>query len=186
MLHRIGLVALLIAILSPAGAGAEPPLAQYATGQLQNLAVHDTPRPPSDATFQDGNGTEIGFDAFRGKVVLVNLWATWCAPCRHEMPSISRLQTARGGDDFLVAAISVDRGGAEKSLAFLQEVDADNLPLYVDPTTRIGRALGAYGLPITILLNRQGEEVARLVGPAEWDSPEALALIDALIADGAS
>ncbi len=186
MLHRIGLVALLMAILSPAGAGAEPPLAQYATGQLQNLAVHDTPKPLSDATFRDGSGAEVGFGAFRGRVVLVNLWATWCAPCRHEVPSISRLHAARGGDDFLVAAISVDRGGAEKSLAFLKEVDADNLPLFVDPTTRIGRALGAYGLPITILLDREGQEVARLVGPAEWDSPEALALIDALIAEGRS
>jgi thiol-disulfide isomerase/thioredoxin len=186
MLHRIGLLALLLAILSPAGAGAEPPLAQYATGQLQNLAVHEAPKPLADARFRDGEGNETGFDAFRGKVVLVNLWATWCAPCRHEMPSISRLQAARGGDDFQVAAISVDRGGAETSLAFLQEVGADNLPLYIDPTTRIGRALGAYGLPVTILLDRQGQEVARLVGPAEWDSPEALALIDALIAEQGS
>jgi len=182
MLHRIGLFALLMAILNPASAGAEPPLAQYATGQLQNLVVHEAPKPLADARFQDGAGAETRFDAFRGKVVLVNLWATWCAPCRHEMPSISRLQTARGGSDFVVAAISVDRGGAEKSLAFLKEVEADNLPLFIDPTTKIGRALGAYGLPITILLNRKGNEVARLVGPAEWDSAEALALVDALIA----
>ncbi|MDF1719480.1 MAG: TlpA disulfide reductase family protein [Minwuia sp.] len=146
--------------------------------------MHEQPKPVPEARFKDGDGKDMDLTAFRGKVVLVNLWATWCAPCRHEMPSISRLQAARGGPDFIVAAISVDRGGADKSSAFLKEVEADNLPLFIDQTTRIGRTLGAYGLPITILLNRQGDEVARLVGPAEWDSPEAMALIDALIAAG--
>lgn len=184
MLPRIGLCALFMAILSPVAAEAEPPLAQYAVGQVQNLAVHEQPKAVPEARFKDGEGNDMDLSAFRGKVVLVNLWATWCAPCRHEMPYISRLQAARGGPDFLVAAISVDRGGVDKSRAFLEEVAADNLPLFIDRTTRIGKTLGAYGLPITILLNRKGEEVARLVGPAEWDSPEAFALVDALIAEG--
>ncbi|MEC9347098.1 MAG: TlpA disulfide reductase family protein [Pseudomonadota bacterium] len=183
---RFLMVALVTAMLSVPAAGAEPPLSTLATGALKNVAVDAAPKPVADASFRNAAGDEMDFSAFRGRVVLVNIWATWCAPCRHEMPSLARLQAARGGKDFEVVAVSVDRGGVEKAQGFLDEVGATALTLYIDQTTRIGRALGAFGLPLTLVLDREGREVARLVGPAEWDSPEALAFIDAVIAGAGS
>lgn len=183
---RLLMTVLFTAMLSAQAAHAEPPLASLATGQIKNLAVSDSPRTVDASSFRDGTGREIELSAFRGRVILVNLWATWCGPCRHEMPSLDRLQAARGGKDFEVVAISVDRGGPTVAQGFLDEVGATSLALYIDQTTRIGRSMGAFGLPLTIILDRQGREIARLVGPAEWDSPEALAFIDAAIAAPAS
>ena len=169
-------------ILSLQAASAEPPLSELATGHMQNFAAHEAPKPVADVRFQNADGEEIGFDAFRGKVVLVNLWATWCAPCRHEMPSIDRLAGELQGEDFHVAAISVDRGRPEKAKAFFEEIGIGNLDFYIDPSARLGAALKAFGLPLTLLLDAEGREIGRLVGPAEWDSPEAVALMKAAIA----
>lgn len=163
-------------------AAAEPPLAKFAVGEMSNVSVHDAPVPLPGHSFQGAQGQELSLESFQGKVVLVNLWATWCAPCRKEMPALDRLQATRGGEDFQVVAISVDRAGPEKAQGFLDEVGAKHLELYIDPTTRLSRDLGAYGLPVTLLLNRDSQEIARLVGPAEWDGAEAKALIDAAIA----
>lgn len=153
-----------------------------ATGTLAAFLVHPEPKPLADIAFQDGSGKPLKLSDWKGRVVLINLWATWCAPCRKEMPDLAKLQTELGSDQFEVVAISVDRKGAEASSAFLQETGADILKLYVEPSTRIVGELQSAGLPATILVDRQGREIGRLLGPAHWAAPEAFALIRAALA----
>ena len=153
-----------------------------ATGTLAAFLVHPQPKPLPDIAFQDGAGKPLKLSDWKGRVVLINLWATWCAPCRKEMPDLAALQKELGSDQFEVVAISVDRKGAEASSAFLKETGADNLKLYVEPTTRIVGDLQSAGLPATILVDRQGREIGRLLGPAHWAAPEAVALVRAALA----
>jgi thiol-disulfide isomerase/thioredoxin len=174
------LLLLACALLWPAPARAAADLKPLLVGQMAKFTLADGVRPAPTASFRDGSGTEIDLGKFRGQVVLVNLWATWCIPCREEMPALDRLQAAKGGPDFQVVAISQDRAGPAKAQAFLAEIGVQALPFYIDATMRSGRAFGAYGLPLTILYDRQGQEVGRLFGIAEWDGPEAVALISAV------
>ena len=141
------------------------------------------PKPAPELTFLDAQGSELSLADFRGKVVILNLWATWCAPCRREMPSLDRLQAAHGEDGLLVLPLSLDRGEIDKVEAFYEEVGLPNLGIYHDPKAAAGRAFGAYGLPTTIVIDREGREIGRLLGPAEWDSDEALALVQAVLAE---
>ncbi len=129
--------------------------------------------------FTDGTGKTISMDQWRGKVVLLNLWATWCAPCRREMPDLDKLQGALGSKDFEVVAISVDRKGLKASKRFLDQIKIKNLALYNDASARISRQLKVLGMPTTLLLDREGKEIGRLVGPAEWNSEDARRLIKA-------
>lgn len=154
-----------------------------ATGSLAAFLVKPDRLALPDTAFQDGAGKLVKLSDWKGRVVLVNLWATWCAPCRKEMPDLARLQKELGSDQFEVVAISVDRKGAEASAAFLKETGADNLKLYVEPSTRIVTDFQSPGLPATILIDRQGREIGRLLGPALWASPEAIALIKAALAE---
>jgi thiol-disulfide isomerase/thioredoxin len=131
--------------------------------------------------FQDAEGRERSLADWRGKVVLLNLWATWCLPCRKEMPSLDRLQKELGSGKFEVVAISVDRKGLDASKKFLAEAQVERLALYVDPTARLNSDLRAVGLPATLLIDREGREIGRLLGPAEWDSDDALRLIRTMI-----
>lgn len=152
-----------------------------AAGKFANFTFFDEPRPVPAVRFTDGEGRDLSLDRFRGKVVLLNLWATWCAPCRREMPALDRLQARLGGDDFEVLALAVDRGGAAKVKAFLDELGIERLGLYVDSTTRALRGLGAYGLPTTLLIDRAGREVMRVIGATEWDGAEIVELVRHLI-----
>lgn len=158
---------------------------ELATGALAAFLVRPERKPVADIAFQDGEGKPLKISDWKGRVVLINLWATWCAPCRKEMPDLAELQKELGSEDFEVVAISVDRKGVEASAAFLKETGADNLKLYIEPTTAIVNDLQAIGLPATVLLDRQGNEIGRLLGPADWASPEAVALIKAALAEGA-
>ena len=153
-----------------------------ATGSLAAFLVHPEPKPLPDIAFADGEGKPLKLSDFKGRVILINLWATWCAPCRKEMPDLARLQQELGSDQFEVVAISVDRKGAEASSAFLKETGADALKLYVEPTTKVVSELQSAGLPATILVDREGREMGRLLGPALWASPEAFALVKAALA----
>ncbi|HRD76684.1 MAG TPA: TlpA disulfide reductase family protein [Hyphomicrobiaceae bacterium] len=130
-------------------------------------------------TFQDAAGKERTLADWKGKVVLLNLWATWCAPCRKEMPGLDRLQKALGSDKFEVVALAVDRAGPEKAKKFLEDTKVEKLALFIDATARSGAALRAVGMPTTILIDASGREIGRLVGPTEWDSEDALRLIKA-------
>lgn len=168
------------AVESPALEGVSRSLA---TGTLAAFLVKPERVALPDVAFQDGDGKPVKLSDWKGRVVLVNLWATWCAPCRKEMPDLASLQKELGSDQFEVVAISVDRKGAEASAAFLEETGADNLRLYVEPSTRIVTDFQSPGLPATILIDRQGREIGRLLGPAHWASPEAIALIKAALAE---
>ncbi len=152
-----------------------------ATGAMTAFVVKPERKPAPAVSFMPETGEALTLAAWKGRVVLVNLWATWCAPCRKEMPALAALESEMGGPDFEVVAISVDRKGAEVSGRFLKEVGATALRLYVDPSTEALGLFQAVGLPASILIDRQGREIGRLLGPAEWNSPEAKALIKAAI-----
>ena len=147
------------------------------TGQVANFTLNREAKPTASAAFADADGGAASLADFRGKVVLVNVWATWCAPCVREMPTLDRLEAALGGEDFAVVAIAVDRQGLPAVARFYDTYGIADLPPFVDPSYAVPRALGVVGLPTTLLLDRAGREIGRLVGGAEWDSPEAIALI---------
>lgn len=154
------------------------------TGQMKNFVLKtDLPTLP-EVPFRNGEDKEVKLSDWKGRVVMLNLWATWCAPCRHEMPSLNRLQEQFGSDQFEVVALSVDRKGLAASAKFLEETKASSLGLYVDKSTDALQTLGVIGLPATLLIDRQGREIGRLLGPAEWDSDEAKALIKAALGAG--
>lgn len=162
----IALVGVLLTF-SPAAA-AEPP---------QNFAVQDAPVPVPEIDFENAGGQPKTLADFRGKVVLLNVWATWCAPCRKEMPTLDRLQAKLGGPDFEVVALSMDRGGLDKVKKFFAEIGIEHLALNIDTSGKAMFTLGALGLPMTLLIDRDGKEIGRLIGPAEWDSPDMVAFI---------
>jgi thiol-disulfide isomerase/thioredoxin len=157
----------------PSGPGSNP----LSKGEMAAFVFRKAPAPLPPIKFQDAEGNERTLADWKGKVVLLNLWATWCLPCRKEMPSLDRLQQELGSDSFEVLALSVDRKGLEASRKFLDETKVKKLGLYVDATARANTDLRAIGLPATILIDAQGREVGRLLGPAEWDSEDAKHLI---------
>jgi thiol-disulfide isomerase/thioredoxin len=155
---------------------------QDGKGGMSKIVYAGAPKTLPEITFQDNTGAARSLSEWKGKVVLVNLWATWCAPCKLEMPSLDRLQARLGGAEFTVLPISLDRQGMEPPRKFLTANNLGNLPLLVDATTSIAGKLEAIGLPASIILDREGREIARLLGPAEWDSPAAQEVIRAAIA----
>lgn len=144
---------------------------------LPAFVYKSAPEPLADINFVDGADTPKTLKDFRGKTILLNLWATWCAPCREEMPSLDRLQQELGSNAFEVVALAVDRTGLEAARKFLDGIHVKSLALYADPTTRSGSALRVIGMPTTILIDPEGREIGRLPGPAEWDSEDAKRLI---------
>ncbi len=126
----------------------------------------------ADVKFEDGKGEKRRLADFRGKVVLLNIWATWCGPCRKEMPTLDRLQSQLGSKNFEVVALSIDRGGQAAVKSFYDEINIKALAIYVDATTEAQAQLGIVGVPTTLLIDPEGREVARYTGPAEWDRPE--------------
>jgi thiol-disulfide isomerase/thioredoxin len=145
------------------------------------LSVFHQPRPVPEIRFQDDQGHDLTLANFRGRVVLLNLWATWCVPCRKEMPTLDRLQSRLGGKDFHVIALSINRRGIEAVKDFYQEVGVEKLAIYLDPSGKGSRELAIPGVPTTLLINREGGEVARKLGEAEWDSPELVSLVEKTI-----
>jgi len=153
---------------------AAPPLA----GSMKKFSPTGGAGPAPHSVLLGPHGQRASIDEFKGRIVLVNFWATWCAPCIREMPSLVRLQTARGGKDFTVIALSQDFTGWKAVAPFLARHDLSALPVYVDEKTAIARELGIQGLPTSVLLDREGRELGRLPGDADWDTPEALAVVD--------
>lgn len=159
-----------------------------AVGEVAGLMVPASPTPVPDLTFAGEDGSEKRLSDWRGRVVLLNLWATWCAPCRYEMPALDNLQRMVGGEDFEVVAVSIDMGDSDKPREFLNEIGVDSLAFYADPSTGVFRELKAvgraFGMPTTLLIDRDGCELGHLAGPAEWDSEDALALVRAALDGG--
>jgi thiol-disulfide isomerase/thioredoxin len=179
-----GLAALILGVAVAAcnPSTTENGLQRFATGELAKLEVLAEPPAQPDLMFLDAERERVTLAGFHGKVVVLNLWATWCAPCIEELPSLDRLQAARGSDRFEVVAITFDRSMTDAQ-AFYDENGIDALALYQDSSTALSARLGVSGIPITVIYDPEGRELARLGGGAEWDGPEALALVDAVIAE---
>jgi thiol-disulfide isomerase/thioredoxin len=151
-------------------------------GDMKKLVFHETPKATSTAEFAlaDGAGTGTLAD-YNGKYVLLNFWATWCAPCRKEMPMLSELQSEFGGDDFEVVTLATGRNSPIGIQKFFDEIGVDNLPRHMDPKQAVARDMAVLGLPITVILNPEGAEIARLRGDADWSSESAKSIVRALL-----
>ncbi len=145
---------------------------------MPGFFLYGQPRDIEDVSFVDGEGKTRSLGEWRGRVVLLNIWATWCPPCRAEMPTLNNLQKTLGSKDFEVVALSVDKGGPDVPRAFLKKTGATALRVYNDRTISVRSKLGLRGYPTTVLIGRDGRELGRLAGPAEWDSPGARTLIE--------
>lgn len=155
----------------------------FAKGEVASFGVAKSPITISDLAFKDGEGTAMTIADFKGQTVLLNLWATWCAPCRHEMPALDRLQAKLGSEKFKVVAVNIDTGNPQKPIKFLKDIKAESLSYYADNTMGVFNTLKsrgrAFGMPTTMLVGPNGCEIGTMAGPAEWDSEDAIALIKA-------
>jgi thiol-disulfide isomerase/thioredoxin len=151
-------------------------------GDMKKLAIHSVPKATSTAAFNlaDDAGRAT-LEDYRGKYLLVNFWATWCAPCRKEMPHLSELQKELGGDDFEVLTIATGRNSPAGIIKFFKDAGITNLPRHMDPKQALASQMGVFGLPITVLIDPEGREIARLRGDADWASDSAKGIIKALI-----
>ncbi|WP_313352709.1 TlpA disulfide reductase family protein [Paracoccus sp. (in: a-proteobacteria)] len=170
------------ALLIGANAGFNPAF----PGEIDWQAAHDgglaklaqtEPTPVPATTFTDPDGGTHSLADWKGKVVLLNFWATWCAPCREEMPSLDALQAEMGGEDFEVLAIAAGHNPPPAVKKFLDEEGITHLPVRLDPRQQLAREMGVMGMPVTILIDRDGNEIARLIGGADWSSDTAKELI---------
>jgi thiol-disulfide isomerase/thioredoxin len=141
---------------------------------VAQLLVHTIPHRLTEFTFSDGSGRSLTLDRFRGSVVLVNVWATWCPPCKEEMASLDHLALLFAKKDLKIIPISIDVSGAPVVRSFYKRLGLNNLSIYVDPSKRVMDALAIIGIPTTLLIGRDGREIGRMVGPAQWDSPESV------------
>jgi len=148
----------------------------------KNFVMRQSAQPVPAIDFADSEGRAHGLAEFKGRVVVLNVWATWCVPCRTEMPALDRLQASLGGPEFAVVPISIDRGGAAKVAGFYSDIGIQNLAIYVDASGNALRDIGAVGLPTTLILDRAGREIGRIVGPAEWDDPAIVELLRRVVA----
>ena len=142
-----------------------------------NFVFFDKPRPLPDVRFVDGAGQSRSLADLRGHPLVLNIWATWCVPCRQEMPTLERLQAALNGSDTLVVPLSIDRKGRLAVAAFYREIGIKSLGTYVDQSGDATHLLGVSGIPTTFLVDRDGREIGQKIGPADWDSPDMVALI---------
>ncbi|WP_113913240.1 TlpA disulfide reductase family protein [Roseovarius dicentrarchi] len=181
-------VGLAVTFSSGDGAHADTPARDYSAlaagldGDMKKLSFHSAPKDASGESFTTEDGGTATLADYQGKYVLLNFWATWCAPCRKEMPMLSELQTEFGGDDFEVLTLATGRNAVPAIEGFFEEIGVTNLPAHRDPKQKIAREMGVLGLPITVILDRDGREVARMQGDAHWSSDSAKALIAGLVA----
>jgi len=169
-----------IATLVPGANPAAPPIG-VKVGSIATMVPTDPPRPPAEASFQDGDGTPLTLASYAGKGLVVNLWATWCVPCVVEMPELQTLARAVAGEGILVLPLSSDRGGAEVVRRFYQANGIDALPVLLDPKGAAARAWGSRGLPTTLIIDRQGREHGRVEGAIDWASEATIAELRRLV-----
>jgi thiol-disulfide isomerase/thioredoxin len=150
-------------------------------GNMRKLKIQSEPQAAVLATFTNPAGEVFSLADSNGKIRVVNFWATWCFPCREEMPTLDALQKQLGGEDFEVLTIATGFNNLDGIKRFLAEAEVTSLPILLDPDSSLGAEFGAIGLPLTVILNREGQEIARLTGGAEWDSESAIAILNTLI-----
>jgi thiol-disulfide isomerase/thioredoxin len=184
ILISLSVVAALWVFVKGDNGGATQIDAPWHEGQMIAFSFAEKRQVVAPSPFFDASGSQYTLADFRGKVLLVNLWATWCVPCLEEMPTLDRLQGVMAGDDFEVLAISVDKAGAEKSREFLEDLEVEHLDLYVDPTMNMNFKMSVFGLPTTLLLDRKGQEIGRLTGTTQWDSAEVRTFLQHFIDQG--
>ncbi|MEK0162300.1 MULTISPECIES: TlpA disulfide reductase family protein [unclassified Phaeobacter] len=157
-------------------------LSELREGDMRRLILHPEAKPTSSNSFEleDGKGSASLAD-YEGKVVLLNFWATWCAPCRKEMPMLSELQSEFGGEDFEVLTLATGRNSPAGIQKFFDETGITNLPRHQDPKGALAKEMAVFGLPMTMILDRDGNEIGRLRGDAEWNSDSAKAILQTLI-----
>jgi len=175
------ILATVLYLALPLGANAQD-LSELLTGEMRGLVIHEEPHPASDLPFVRVDESEGSLADYEGQYVVLNFWATWCAPCREEMPSLQNLHDAMASDDFTVVTLATGFNQPQAIRRFFDETGVVDLTQYRDINQQIAREMGVFGLPITVILNPAGDEVARLRGDAHWDSPEAMAVIEALMA----
>jgi thiol-disulfide isomerase/thioredoxin len=160
-------------------------IAPLAQGELAALTMARTPFRVPNIAFKDADGNERKLADWHGRTVLLNLWATWCVPCRREMPALDKLQGELGGADFEVVAVNIDTRDPHKPLAFLKETGVTHLAYYSDESAKVFQSLKlagkAFGMPTTLLVGRSGCEIGEMAGPAEWSSPTGVKLVSAAI-----
>ena len=176
--QALGLTLLLV--LAGPGASAQPEANPAGQSPLGVFIPASRPSPAPSVGFTDAEGKSFRLSDFAGKLVLVNLWATWCAPCRREMPSLERLRT-RLGDKITILAISEDIGGSKAVAPYIAKLGLRGVKTYLDPHNKVGQAFNVDGLPTSFLIDRQGRVLGRVEGEADWDSPKMLAIIDPLL-----
>ena len=167
----------------PALAGAVPDLGQVAAlrqGDMKKLEFHAEPKAVPDVAFKDADGAEHRLSDYRGKYLVVNFWAMWCAPCRKEMPTLDKLQAEMGGDDLQVLPIATIRNSLPGVKRFFTDGGVKHLPVLIDPQAELAHKMGVMGLPVTVILNPDGQEIARLIGEADWAGDDAKAVLGAL------
>jgi thiol-disulfide isomerase/thioredoxin len=194
----IGVVAVLAGVYgmerlrsNPAASACEPAvaaasrLAPLARGEVAALAVAHTPFRVPNVAFKDAEGHERTLADWRGRTILLNLWATWCVPCRREMPALDALQKDLGGADFEVVAVNIDTRDPAKPLAFLKEVGVTHLAYYSDQSAKVFQDLKlagkVFGMPTTLIVDRSGCEIGEMAGPAEWASADGVKLVSAAV-----
>ncbi|RWR13901.1 TlpA family protein disulfide reductase [Paenirhodobacter populi] len=174
----------LLALYTALSLGANPAaaldLSALKTGEMKKMVVYDQPLATPDLPFVDAEGGSHSLRDFRGQPVLLNFWATWCAPCRAEMPALDRAQADLGSRGLKVLTLATGRNPQAQIGRFFDQAGVVHLPRYQDEPRALARAMGVAGLPVSVLIDREGHEVARIIGEADWDSAEARAVLDAL------
>jgi len=181
---RLLLIAVLYTALALGANGAFAGTAELEAlrdGTMKKLMFAATPEVAPDTAFQDESGNEHRLSDFRGQYVLVNFWATWCAPCRKELPALDALNRDLGGEDFRVVTIACGRNPLPAITRLFDETGVERLPYFLDPKLALARDMGVLGLPVTVILDPEGREIARMTGDAEWDGESARAIILALL-----
>ena len=176
-----GSLAALIVMISPGVARAEASSCEPVPDALAKFQPADAPPPEALVSFLEDNQREVTLADWHGKGIVVNFWATWCAPCVEEMPALDELHADLAGDGIAVLAVSSDTGGADVVRAFYQKMGIKHLAVLTDTRSRMAQSLGVFGLPTTILFNAEGKDVGRVVGPAEWNAPEIVAFLRACL-----